>query len=86
MLKKLIPLSLSLLICLSLLPGRAGAMEVMENGQPIQAENVGENNGSGIAPCMAHPQIIWGPGEGGGGIPFPVPGGPGSGAGSAGGR
>ena len=86
MLKKLIPLSLSLLICLSLLPGQAGAMEAMENGQPIQAENVGENDGSGIAPCRALPQIIWGPGEGPGEHPFPTPGGPGGGAGSAGGH
>ena len=85
MLKKLIPLSLSLLICLSPLPGRAGAMEAMENGQPIQAENVGENTGSGVAPCMAHGPDIWAPGEGpGNGGTVSTPGGPGGGAGGGG--
>lgn len=40
MLKKLTALSLSLLICLSLLPGKAAAMDVPENETPVQAEDV----------------------------------------------
>lgn len=56
MLKKLTALSLSLLICLSLLPGKAAAMDVPENETPVQAEDVDqispEDAGAGIAPCM----------------------------------
>lgn len=57
MLKKLTALSLSLLICLSLLPGKAAAMDVPENETPVQAEDVDqispEDAGAGIAPCKA---------------------------------
>lgn len=55
MLKKLTALSLSLLICLSLLPGQASAMDAPENEPSVQAEDV-ENQDSpndadaGIAP------------------------------------
>ena len=55
MLKKLATLSLSLLICLSLLPGQASAMDAPENEPPVQTEDV-ENQDSpndadvGIAP------------------------------------
>ncbi len=56
MLKKLTALSLSLLICLSLLPGQAGAMDAPENEPPVQAEDVEnpvspEDADAGIAPC-----------------------------------
>lgn len=40
MLKKLTTLSLSLLICLSLLPGQASATDAPENEPPVQAEDV----------------------------------------------
>ena len=58
MLKKLATLSLSLLLCLSLLPGQASAMDAPENDSPAQAEDVGnqvspENADAGIAPCRA---------------------------------
>ena len=56
MLKKLTALFLSLLLCLSLLPGQAGAMDASEDEQPVQAEameNLGssENGGADAAPC-----------------------------------
>ena len=38
MLKKLATLSLSLLLCLSLLPGQASAMDAPENDSPAQAD------------------------------------------------
>lgn len=58
MLKKLTALSLSLLICLSLLPGQAGAMDVSENEPPARASGVvnqvspGDAD-AGAAPCHA---------------------------------
>ena len=61
MLKKLTALSLSLLICLSLLPGQAGAMDAPENEPPVQAEDVEnpvspEDADAGFAPCQAECQ------------------------------
>lgn len=65
MLKKLTALSLSLLLCLSLLPGQASAMDVPDNELPVQAEDVEnqvspEDADAGIAPCIT---VVWGPGE-----------------------
>lgn len=37
-LKKLVSLLLSLLICLSLLPGQAGAVDALEGAPPVQTE------------------------------------------------
>ena len=45
MLKKLTALFLSLLLCLSLLPSQAGAMDDSKDKSPIQAEDM-ENAGS----------------------------------------
>lgn len=72
MLKKLTALSLSLLICLSLIPGQAGAMDAPENEPPVQAEDVEnpvspEDADAGIAPCQAVGYDILGPGENGSG-------------------
>lgn len=58
MLKKLTAMSLSLMICLSLLPGKAAAMEDPENGTPVQVEDAEnqtspEDANAGIAPCKA---------------------------------
>lgn len=60
MLKKFAALSLSLLICMSLLPGQAGAMDAPENEQPVQAEDAEDRNASndadvGIMPCIYVP-------------------------------
>lgn len=54
--KKLTALSLSLLICLSLLPAQAGAMDAAEDDPPVQVEDVEnqvspEDPDAGIAPC-----------------------------------
>lgn len=38
MLKKFATLLLSLLLCLSLLPGQAGAVDTTESGLPVQTE------------------------------------------------
>lgn len=65
MLKKLAALSLSLLICLSLLPGQAGAMDAPENEPPVQAEDVEnpvspEDADAGIALCRMECQDVLG--------------------------
>lgn len=63
MLQKLTALSLSLLICLSLLPCQAGAMDASEDETPVQAADVEdqispEDSDAGIAPCMYVPEKI----------------------------
>ena len=81
MLKKLTALSLSLLICLSLLPGQAGAMDAPENEPPVQAEDVEnpvspEDADAGIAPWRMDCQDILGGnagGDPGDGVPPAVP-------------
>lgn len=75
MLKKLAALSLSLLLCLSLLPSQAGAMDASENQQPVQAEdmeNLGssENGDTGAAPDHAVMAPIDGDTGGTGGAPL----------------
>lgn len=75
MLKKLTALSLSLLICLSLLPSQAGAMDVPKNEEPLQAEdmeNLGSFNGgdTGIAPCFVVSTPIGNDPGGTGGAPL----------------
>ena len=69
MLKKLTILSLSLLLCLSLLPSQAGAMDISEDEPFIQAGDVASqvspgDADAGIAPCYAVP---FHPGDEGGG-------------------
>lgn len=78
--KKLTALSLSLLICLSMLPAQAGAMDAAEDEQPLQAEDQvsPENGDAGIAPYA----MVDYPHEGDGGgsyVPPPRPAGPGAG-------
>ena len=73
MLKKLTALSLSLLICVSLLPSQAGAMDVSENEPSIQAEEMeiqGFSNDAdaGIAPCHVVNAVTPEPNPGIGGI------------------
>ncbi len=55
--KKLTALSLSLLICLSMLPTQAGAMDAAEDEQPVQVEEQvsPEDADAGIAPCQEVP-------------------------------
>lgn len=73
MLKKLTALSLALLLCLSLLPSQAGAMDASEEEPSIQAENLenqgsSENGDADAAPCTA---VAW-TDEGGGGPGLPI--------------
>lgn len=65
--KKLTALSLSLLICLSMLPAQAGAMDAAEDEQPVQAEDQisPEDADAGIAPCR---EYFFDPAEGTGGL------------------
>ena len=58
MLKKLTALSLSLLICLSMLPSQAGAMDAAEDEPGVRAEEQisPEDADAGIAPCQAECQ------------------------------
>lgn len=67
MLKKLTALSLSLLLCMALLPGQASATDVPENELPVQAEDV-ENQISPegtVAGLARGPVPPIGPSEGG---------------------
>ena len=75
MLKKLTALSLSLLICLSLLPCQAGAMDAPEDEQPIQAEDMENLGSSENGGADAAPDRVTAPSyNDGGGDPLPHPG------------
>lgn len=76
--KKLTALSLSLLICLSMLPAQAGAMDAAEDEQPVQTEDQisPEDADAGIAPCTVVSNSESGIGSGG--YPPPRPAGPGA--------
>lgn len=70
--KKLTALSLSLLICLSMLPSQAGAMDAAEDEPPVQTEDQalpGDDANAGISLCGA---VVWGPGPNTGGC-CPMP-------------
>ena len=73
--KKLTALFLSLLLCLSLLPSQAGAMDDSKDESPVQAEdmeNAGspENGDESAAPDRA---TAWNDEGGAGGLPPSLP-------------
>lgn len=70
--KKLTALSLSLLICLSMLPTQAGAMDAAEDEVPVQIEDAD----AGIALCTVVSNSEGGIGSGSN--PPPRPAGPGA--------
>lgn len=85
MLKKLTTLSLSLLLCTSVLPAQAGAMDAPENEPTAQVEksefhipggDTDENANAGIAPCFAVADTSNGEGSGNSGGPVTPPVGP----------